>query len=140
MSEPPDRRDFLRQALGGAAVTAALHLDGGVPAFAAVGPSAVSDHTLTVISGKPRERGRQYGRTFKAAIHRFLDREIVKRFTTPAIRRDDLLRYAGQCVRAIKDYSRPILDELEGMAEGSGLRLEEVVLITLHEEVGKKGA
>jgi isopenicillin-N N-acyltransferase-like protein len=45
-----------------------------------------------------------------------------------------LLRYAGQCANAIKDYSPALTDELEGMAEGADLRLEEIVLITLHEE------
>src|SRR5262249_9172537 len=53
--------------------------------------------------------------------------------------RDEMLAFAGRCGKAIKDYSPSIMDELEGMAEGSELRLEEVVLITLHEEVGKGG-
>ena len=32
-----------------------------------------------------------------------------------------------------------VIDEMEGMAEGSGLRLEEHVLITLHEELWHRG-
>src|SRR5262249_10805005 len=41
-----------------------------------------------------------------------------------------------QCAKEVKNYAPLIHDELEGMAEGSGLKLEEVVLITLQEEVG----
>jgi isopenicillin-N N-acyltransferase-like protein len=50
-----------------------------------------------------------------------------------------MLRYAGQCAKAIKGYSPIIFDELEGMAEGTELKLEEVVLITLHEEFYHQG-
>src|SRR5437763_16050698 len=50
-----------------------------------------------------------------------------------------MLRYAGQCDKEVRSFSPIIHDELEGMAEGSGLRFEELVLITLHEEFWHKG-
>jgi isopenicillin-N N-acyltransferase-like protein len=90
------------------------------------------------VTGKPRERGRQYGKQFGAAIARFLDQEIVTPFSRK-VTCDDMLRYAGQCAREIRAYSPEIYDELEGMAEGSGRRIEEVVLITLHEELYHRG-
>jgi isopenicillin-N N-acyltransferase like protein len=99
----------------------------------------VPDHTLTVIAGKPRERGRRYADKFKDNIRAFLEQEITRKFVQGATTRDTLLGYAGQCSKAVKAYAPAVMDELEGMAEGSGLSLEEVVLITLHEEVGKRG-
>jgi isopenicillin-N N-acyltransferase-like protein len=99
----------------------------------------VPDHRLTVISGKPRERGRQYGRAFQKGISSLLEREVYQAFVKKYSSRDDMLRYAGQCVKPIRDYSPTIMDELEGIAEGADLRLESVVLITLHEELGKGG-
>jgi isopenicillin-N N-acyltransferase-like protein len=126
------RRRFFQEVAGYGAAAAGLHL-------ATVGPGAgreaprVPDHTLTVIAGKPRERGTRYGRMFKDAIHAFLDREIYQACAGHASR-DRLLRYAGQCTGAVRAYSPTIAEELEGMAEGTGLKLEEVVLITLHEE------
>jgi isopenicillin-N N-acyltransferase-like protein len=136
MSDSCSRREFLQQVAGAAGVATGL-------TGSAAGPARelpkVPDHTLTVISGKPRERGKQYGTKFKDAMAAFLDREIYKKFTGDHASRDDLLRYAGQCAKAIKDYSPLIHDELEGMAEGSGLKLDEVVLLTLHEEAGKQG-
>lgn len=131
MTEPCTRREFLHQAAG--AVAAGLVLRGPSPADAPKDVPKVADHTLTVISGKPRERGRQYGQKFKEPIAAFLDKEIAQVCAKHATR-DDLLRYAGQCTKAIKEYSPLIMDELEGMAEGSGLKVEEIVLITLHEE------
>src|SRR5262245_36096146 len=136
MSLFTNRRDFLKQAAAGGAALAGLDL---ARADAPDRSLKVEDHTLVEIAGKPRERGRRYGEKFKTKIRSFLEKEIDAKFTTPTISRDDLLRYAGQCDKAVKEYSPLIHDELEGIAEGSGLRLEEVVLITLHEEVGKKG-
>lgn len=95
---------------------------------------------LTVITGKPRERGRAYGKQFKAAIGDFLDKEIFKAFVQPKQpTRDDMLRYAAACAKEVKAFAPLIHDEMEGMAEGSGLSLEQVTLITLHEELWHRG-
>jgi hypothetical protein len=50
-----------------------------------------------------------------------------------------MLRYADQCRKAIRSYSTTITEELEGLAEGADLRVEEAVLITLHEELYHRG-
>jgi isopenicillin-N N-acyltransferase-like protein len=138
MRQSWNRRQFLHQvadygaaALAGRSLTRSFCL--------AVQPSKVSDHSLTIISGKPRERGKEYGRKFKDDMHSFLDKEIYQVCSKYASR-EELLRYAGECTKAVKDFSPTILEELEGMAEGADLKLEEVVLITLHEETaGHKG-
>jgi isopenicillin-N N-acyltransferase-like protein len=134
-----NRREFLRQLAGGG--TLAAGLTGTTRSLAAADQAApaVPDHTLTVIAGKPRERGRRYGGQFKDAIHSFLDREIYQVCAKHASR-DSLLRYAGACGKMVQGYSPLVHEELEGIAEGSGLKLEEAVLITLHEEAaGHKG-
>jgi isopenicillin-N N-acyltransferase-like protein len=130
------RREFLRRAAAGAGATCAL---AGGRGTAAAEQTGAPEFTLTVISGKPRERGRQYGRRFKDAIAAFLDKEIYQAFVKPPAPRDALLRYAGQCAGAVKELSPLLHDELEGMAEGSGLKLEELVLLSLHEELYHKG-
>src|ERR1043166_3901480 len=50
-----------------------------------------------------------------------------------------MLRFAGACGKAIKEYSPLLFDEMEGMAEGSGLSLDEIVLLTNHEELWHRG-
>jgi hypothetical protein len=98
------------------------------------------EHGLTVVSGKPRERGRDYGTKFKDAIRGFLEREIYASFDGKPNAKDLMLRYAGACGKAVQSYSPVVFDEMEGMAEGSGLRLEEVVLVSSHEELWHRGA
>lgn len=111
----------------------------GIQSSSAIAAQQVPDFSLTVISGKPRERGRQYRSRFKDSIQAFLDREIYSAFTGKPSTRDAMLGYAGQCSKSIRQYVPLIHDELEGMAEGSGLKLEELVLITLHEELWHRG-
>jgi hypothetical protein len=93
----------------------------------------------TLISGSARDRGRQYGKHFNPGIREFLDREIYRAFEGKPNLKRDLLRYAAACFRAIRSECPIIADELEGMAEGTGLRLEDHVLITLHEELYHRG-
>ena len=136
MSTRMNRREFISQSAALAAVAA------GVPPAAAAADAArlpkVPQHGLTVISGSPRERGRCYGRIFADDIRNFLEREIFQ-VTEKSFRRDQLYRYAGECMKKIRKFSPTITDEMEGMAEGSGLRLEALVLITSHEELTKAG-
>ena len=128
-----NRRQFLHQVAGCGASAAGLPWMARAGAVPAQELPKVPDHTLTVLSGKPRERGKQYGRKFKDLIHAFLDQEIY-RACARHISRDRLLRYAGQCTKVVQEYSPAIAEEMGGIAEGAGLKLEEAVLITLHEE------
>jgi predicted choloylglycine hydrolase len=126
----PSRRQFLR----GAASLPALGL---LPRQ----QSAVraTEHTLTVITGTPLERGRTYGTRLREGIHSFLEREILLGFGGKPNPRERMLRYAGACAREIRAYAPEIHEELEGMAEGAELSLEEVVLVTCHEELWHGG-
>jgi isopenicillin-N N-acyltransferase-like protein len=90
--------------------------------------------------GKPAERGRRYGARVKGAIARFLEREIYSAFVGKPATKDELLRYADGCAKAIAKYSPVVFAEMEGMAEGSGLTLADFVLLSLHEELYHKGA
>ena len=139
MNTKLSRRAFLAQTAGYAALASGLDLVPG-RSHAADEPDwpKVADLPLTVIKGKPHERGRQYGEHFADAIANFLEKEIVKPFSA-SVKRDDMLRYAAQCSKLIKDYSPEIFDELDGMAEGAKLKLEEVVAVTLHEEFYHQG-
>lgn len=96
-------------------------------------PRQVAEHSIVTITGKPRERGRQYGAKFRDAIHAFLRHEIIE-VCAPHSSRAELLRYARDCSKLIDEYSPTIAAELDGMAEGTGLTREEIVLITAHEE------
>lgn len=139
MSELLNRRAFLRNAglsagvLTGAAVLPAWALPEDIPQAAGAIPP------LTLIAGTPRERGRMYGSRFKDGIHAFLDREIYQAFIQKPSPKDAMLAYAGACGKEVKQFSAVIHDELEGMAEGAGLKLEEILLITLHEELYHRG-
>ena len=128
------RREFLHAAggsalaLGGAALlpprpsTAAERNSGDVP-------------PKTVFAGTPRERGRAYGAKFKDAIRNFHDREIAAAFIGKPSSKDELFRYAAECGKVIREVCPEIHDELEGLAEGAELKLEEAILTTLHEEL-----
>jgi hypothetical protein len=128
------RRAFLGRAAWGAAVAAA---GAGRVAGAGPGRPRVPAHTLTVIAGKPRERGRRYGKECKDGIHSFLKAEILGKRREGAGR---LLRFAAACGKEVKGYAPAVLEELGGVAEGAGLKLEEVLLLACHEELWQGGA
>lgn len=130
------RRDFLRSGVAALGAMSGLPMAlGGDETAAGVAPFPEA----LLISGRPRERGRAYGEQCQSEIRRFLDAEIYGVFEKKVFDRDDLLRYADACFKVIQDECPIIADEMEGMAEGSGLTVEEHVLITLHEELYHRG-
>lgn len=133
------RRQFLGAAAGGSCALMGLGRAWGAERAPLSQRPKASDHSLIVISGTPRERGRSYGRRFAADIRQFLDKEILAAFSSPKAKREQMLRYAAACLPAIRRLSPTITEEMEGMAEGTGLRLEEIVLISLHEELWHRG-
>src|SRR5262245_104630 len=133
MLHTTSRREFLRYAATGAVCAT----------FPTVGTTAAKPEPFLakrVITGKPRERGAAYGKALKDGIAAFLDKEIYGAFVGKPSPKDDMLRYAVACGKAMKDACPVVYEELAGAAEGSGLKLEELVLITLHEELYHRGA
>jgi len=88
---------------------------------------AASIHPVSEYTGAPRECGRQYGESQAEAIEAFLHMEVM-----PDAQR---LRYAGRCWRVLQRWERHVVDFVRGMSEGSGLSVEEITLLLLHEEI-----
>ena len=126
------RRDFLRNTATGAACLA-------LPATVAATHKPEPFGAKQIIPGKPRERGLAYGKQFKDGIAQFLDKEIYGAFIGKPSPKDDMLRYASACGKVLKEVCPVVYEELGGAAEGSGFKFEELVLITLHEELYHRG-
>jgi hypothetical protein len=139
MNDLLNRRRFLEfgSAVAVGAAVPAWAGDNG-PLTRGVG-SQVSAHTLTVIEGSPRERGRRYGHIFREGIQAFLQREIYQVFARDEHARRGLLNYAGACADRVADFSPEIMEELVGVGEATEVDVKELVLITLHEELYHRG-
>jgi hypothetical protein len=98
--------------------------------------SAARRHTLTVIAGTPRERGKQYGRQFKDGIAIWLEDTLARRKSSKP---DELYRFAAACGQEVNKYSPAVSEELQGVAEGAGCNLEEILMLACHEELWQGG-
>ena len=86
-----------------------------------------SIHPIAEFHGSPRACGKNYGISQAEAIRAWLNME-----TAPDPRR---LRYASRCWEKLGNWQRPVVEFVRGMAEGSGLSMEETTLLLLHEEI-----
>ena len=88
-------------------------------------------------SGEPYERGLSYGKNCREKISRLLNECFYDAFPLGRTReasREQMLKFAKRYTPYIEDYSPEVYEEMKGVADGSGKVLEEVVLISLHEE------
>ncbi|MBI2194530.1 MAG: hypothetical protein HYU36_21335 [Planctomycetes bacterium] len=86
-----------------------------------------SQHRVLEFSGTPRACGRAYGECQAEAVRAFMAQEVP-----PDGKR---LRYAGLCWEKLQRWERPVAEWTRGMAQGSGLAVEEITLLLLHEEI-----
>ena len=85
------------------------------------------------ISGKAFDRGFDYGEKHKEYIARFIDTFYLE-FKKGNISKAQALSYANKHIPCIADYSPEIMEEMRGIADGSEKKLEELVMVALHEE------
>jgi len=82
--------------------------------------------------GSPRRCGREYGQSQTEAIKAFLHMEMK-----PDAKR---LRYAARCWEVLRRWEQPVVEFIRGMAKGTGLSVQELTLLLLHEERGRAKA
>ena len=92
-----------------------------------------------VVAGSPRARGLAYGTHFREGIHEFLNTQVYDAFADKPATRDEMLQFAGACGAVVKEATPMVAEEYEGIAEGSGLSFDEIMLINLHEEFYHRG-
>jgi isopenicillin-N N-acyltransferase like protein len=89
------------------------------------------------VSGEPYERGYSYGEMCRDKISRFLKESFYDVFTlgkTSEASKEQMLQFARRYTPYIEDYSPEIYEQMKGIADGSGKTLEEITLVSLHEE------
>lgn len=95
----------------------------------------VKPYEVLEVSGSPSERGYKYGSHHAKLIKRLLDSHYDFYRTYLNSSKDEALRFAAKYIPPTRAYSEDIADELQGTAEGAGLKLEEIMLIAAFNEV-----
>ncbi len=85
------------------------------------------------ISGRPFERGKEYGTELKDRIGGFVE-YLLDEFSKEDVSQEEILNHTKKYLPFIEEYSTEIYEEMRGIAEGSGRSQEEIALISLHEE------
>jgi len=87
------------------------------------------------VKGKPFERGRQYGSQVRDLIHKNLDLYFDLWGALWGAKRPEVLKHCSNLVPVIGEYDAEILEELQGIAKGSDLSLEEIVALNARYEM-----
>lgn len=92
---------------------------------------------VTKVSGKPHDRGYQYGEKFKNQIKQSLD-ELYSSFERARKwKRDRLLIEGRKYMPFIEEYVPEIADEIKGIAKGAGRGYDEIVALISYYELGE---
>ncbi len=91
---------------------------------------------LIEVSGSPHERGRQYGAQTEARIRKGIGHygaQLRKLRLEPA----GVAALVGAYLPRIRDFDESYIDEMRGIAAGSGVAFEDVVLLNARTEILK---
>jgi isopenicillin-N N-acyltransferase like protein len=84
---------------------------------------------LVEIAGAPRERGRQYGEQAREQIERSIGWYRDQFAETAKLSWDEILGHAPRWEPLIEAYLPDALEEIRGIADGSGFRYEEILAL-----------
>ena len=84
---------------------------------------------LVEIAGVPRERGRQYGEQAREQIERSIAWYRDQFAETAKLSWNEILGHAPRWEPLIEAYLPDALEELRGIAEGSGFRYAEILAL-----------
>jgi isopenicillin-N N-acyltransferase-like protein len=88
-----------------------------------------------IVSGSPLTRGRQYGEKAKSLIDKSVGRYQKAFKEASGVSWKKALDFSRTFVKRIKAYDETLLEEIKGMAKGSGRALEEILTINLRTEI-----
>lgn len=87
------------------------------------------------VKGKPFERGRQYGTQAREQIRKNVDLYFDLWSALWGAKRPEVLKWCTGLIPVIGEYDVEILEELEGIAKGADLSLEEIVALNARYEL-----
>ena len=87
------------------------------------------------VAGPPRDLGRQIGEATRDEIRSFCDAAIRQVGKTIRISRAAAMEIAAASIEYAETYSRDMVDELRGMAEGARVSLEDLMLLQIRNQL-----
>lgn len=87
------------------------------------------------VSGTSFELGRQIGEAARDQICGFAEIALDRVNKTTRVSRTTAMAVAASCIDPVGEYSPDMLEELRGMADGSGVSLEELMLLQIRNQL-----
>lgn len=87
------------------------------------------------VAGTPFELGRQLGEAARGEIRGFAAIALERVNKTVPISRERAMAVAAACIPCVKAYSPDMLEELRGMAQSSGVSLEELMFLQIRNQL-----
>lgn len=86
------------------------------------------------VAGTPREMGRQIGEAAHDEILGFSAVALERTNKTVSVTKERALAVASQCIEYASAYSPDMMEEVRGMSEGSGVSVEELMLLQVRNQ------
>lgn len=103
------------------------------PRPAAPGPARVLP--VIEISGSPLQRGRQYGEAVRPQVHAALGYYEEAFGRSAGLAWDRVTARAAHWLEPVRDYAPHLVDEMQGIADGAGVGLLDVLALNARGEV-----
>jgi len=87
------------------------------------------------VAGGPRERGRQYGEQARGRVRRSVEAYAEVYEDLAGLGWGEVLALAGAYAAAIERFEPRYLEEMRGLAEGSGQELEAILAVNVRTEI-----
>lgn len=92
---------------------------------------------VVISRGTPYEIGLNHGRAYPEKVHRSYDFNLQSSLSKGEITKEELYRIAMGFVEPVKRYNKDYLEEIQGIADGAGMKFEDIMVLNCRTELQK---
>ncbi len=92
---------------------------------------------VVISRGTPYEIGYNHGKSHPGRVHKSFEYNLKSCLERGDVSREELYRIAVGYMKPVEAYNRDYIEEVQGIADGAGMRLEDIMLLNTRTELQK---
>jgi len=97
----------------------------------------IGDIPVVISRGTPYEIGFSHGKAYPERVHRSYEFNLQLGLEQKDVTKESLYKIAAGFVKSVEQYNKDYLEEIQGIADGSGMKFEDIMVLNCRTELQK---
>ena len=94
---------------------------------------------IVVSRGTPYEIGYNHGKSHPDRVRKSFEHNLASCLKSGYVSKEEVYRIANGYIKNVEAYNKDYIEEVQGIADGAGLKLEDIMVLNSRTELQKLG-